>query len=144
MRTVRRGSPGIAAAQTAGGRHATRYVVTRALVRHAVRMAAPTSRSRVIQRCATGSTTTTSVSSRPDSRRFNHQDNRSFWRSRAMHDAVRHQKTLPGLQLHGAALEIDEKPPLDQIEELVFGVVLVPMELAVQYAETHDRVVDST
>ena len=38
----------------------------------------------------------------------------------------------------GASLEIDEKLPLDDVEELVEVVVLVPVILSLNHAEPHD------
>ena len=48
----------------------------------------------------------------------------------------------PGPEVHRAVFQVDEEPALDDVEELVLVVVLVPVVLAPDDAEPDDRVVD--
>src|SRR5262249_7136500 len=59
-----------------------------------------------------------------------------------MEDTARDGETLSREQFHRAALEIDEKPSVDDVEELVLLLVLVPVILALEHPEPHNRVVD--
>src|SRR5215207_3093570 len=92
-----------------------------------------------------------SVAGRDDGSRLDHQDDRALWGARAMHDALGDDETLARRQFHHSAwrhsvralLEIDEEPTFDDVEELVVGVVLMPVILALHDAEAYDRVVDA-
>ena len=50
-------------------------------------------------------------------------------------------EALAGIELDGAVFEVDQEAALDDEEELVLAVVLVPVELAVQDAEADDAIV---
>ena len=52
-----------------------------------------------------------------------------------------HDKSLPRRKLHGAVLEIDEKPSFDDVEKFVFCFVEVPVIFALDHADPHDRIV---
>ncbi len=54
---------------------------------------------------------------------------------------LRNDKTLAGLKIDGAILEIDDEVPLEDKEELIVFLMLMPVILALQDAETYDRVV---
>src|SRR5207244_1681328 len=81
------------------------------------------------------------IARRHDARTFDHQDHSPLRRPRPMNDSLRHHEALPRPQLHGAPFQVDEQPTLDDVEELVLVVVLVPVVLALNYAEPDDRVV---
>ena len=59
-----------------------------------------------------------------------------------MHHALRHREALLRVELHPAAFELDYEFALDDVEELVLLVVLVPVEFALQHAHADHRVVD--
>jgi hypothetical protein len=61
-----------------------------------------------------------------------------------MKDASRNNKALPRRQFDRAALKINEQLPLDDVEELIIFVVLVPMVLAFDYPQSHYRIVNFT
>ena len=73
---------------------------------------------------------------------FHHQDDRLLRRSRAVHDAFGHDESLARLQHDSPILEIDQEKSLDDVEELVEIVVLVPVILSLHDTDSHDRVVD--
>jgi len=58
-----------------------------------------------------------------------------------MHHAFRDRKALPWPQFDSPAFQVDLEAPLDDVEELVFLVVLVPVELALEDAEPDDAVI---
>lgn len=58
-----------------------------------------------------------------------------------MHDTFRNQKALAGCELHFATLEINEQVTLHDIEEFIFIVVLVPVELTLDNAQSNNRIV---
>ena len=59
-----------------------------------------------------------------------------------MDDSFRDHDRFAGRQIEGAIFEIDQELATDDVEELVFLLVLVPMIFAVDHAEAHDRFVD--
>ena len=60
-----------------------------------------------------------------------------------MHDPFRHRIALLGPQLDdGAVLDLDDEQAVDDVEEFVGIVMLVPVELALDDAEPDDRIVD--
>src|SRR5579864_5973561 len=77
-----------------------------------------------------------------DGRGLRHEDHGPVRRAGAMHDAARHHESLERLQVHRAILEIDDEVPLQDEEELVVLLVLVPVVLALHDAQADDRVVD--
>src|SRR5215472_12425575 len=82
-----------------------------------------------------------SIARRYDSRRLDHEDDASLGRARPVHDAARNGESLARQKLDAAPFEIDEEAPVDDIEELVLVVVLVPVVFALQHAQAHDRIV---
>ena len=61
-----------------------------------------------------------------------------------MKHALRHRESLLGSELDGAAFEINDEPTLDDKEELIFVVVLVPVKFTLQYAHANDTVIHLT
>jgi hypothetical protein len=57
-------------------------------------------------------------------------------------DSSRDHDPLAGKQFHSSLVEVQEELSIDDIEELVFFIVLVPVEFAVEDAEAHDAVID--
>ena len=55
-----------------------------------------------------------------------------------MQDASRDHEPLTRQELHTAPFEVDEQPALHDLEELILAIVLVPMELSQQDAQTDD------
>src|ERR1700731_3916290 len=70
-----------------------------------------------------------SVAGGDDAFRFDHQDRRPLRRTSPMKHASRNRKPLARLQFHDLVFEIDKERSFHDIKELVFLVMLVPMEL---------------
>jgi len=85
-----------------------------------------------------------SVSRRDHRASFDHEDYRSFRRSGSMQYALRDCKSLLRGKLDRLIFQIDEEPAINNIKELIFIVVFVPMEFTFDNAKPHDAVVDST
>ena len=77
------------------------------------------------------------IPARYDPRGFHHKDYRSFRGAGAVHDAFRNHKSLFGQQLNRPVFRVDQEAPLDDVKELVFEIVLVPVELALHDAQPH-------
>src|SRR3989475_3421575 len=77
-----------------------------------------------------------------NARSLHHEHHRPFGSPRAVPYAARHDEALARRELDRAALEIDDEAPRDDVEELVFGVVLVPVVLPLHHTKPHDGVVD--
>jgi hypothetical protein len=59
-----------------------------------------------------------------------------------MDNTVRHDHALAGTELERAfAFDVEEQGAFEDEEQLVFNIVLVPVELAVEYADASDRIV---
>src|SRR5271166_1628311 len=82
------------------------------------------------------------VARRHDARALDHEDHRPLRRPRAVDDSLGHHEALARRQLDGAALQVDQEPSLQDVEELILIVVLVPVVLALNDAEPDHRVVD--
>ena len=82
------------------------------------------------------------IAGRNGCRRFDHQNYCSFRGARAMDDSPRYDKTLLPVQLNTPVLEIDNEATVEDKEELIIVVVLMPMILTLQDAKPNDRVVD--
>jgi len=61
-----------------------------------------------------------------------------------MNHAFRYRESLLGIEFDSATFQIDCELSLDDVEELVFVIVLVPMEFTLQDAQTDHAVVDLT
>jgi hypothetical protein len=72
---------------------------------------------------------------------FDHQNNGALRRARSMHHTSWHNEALSRLQFYNLIFQINDEQSFHNIEELVFLVMLVPMILALNDAETNDRVV---
>src|SRR5215471_8050783 len=83
-----------------------------------------------------------SIAGWPDPGTFDHQDDRPFRRARPMQHTFRHHETLPWRQGDRPSLQLDHKPAIDHVEELIFSVVLVPVKLSLHHAKPHDAIVD--
>ena len=68
---------------------------------------------------------------------------RALGRSGAMRDAARNHQALPGRELDGAALQIHQQLALEHEEEFVLAVMLVPVKLALEDADSRHAVVDA-
>src|SRR5436190_4733678 len=85
------------------------------------------------------------VAGRADAGRFDHDDRGPPRRTGAMHDAPRHRAGLVRAERDRlAAGDVDQQLAVDDEEELVLVVVLVPMELAVDHAEADRGIVDAS
>jgi hypothetical protein len=58
-----------------------------------------------------------------------------------MHSPFRDDNAFAGRQIDAAVLEIDQKLPTYDIKKLIFVLMLVPMILALDHTESHDRFV---
>src|SRR4051794_23342647 len=84
-----------------------------------------------------------SVARRRHPGRLDHDDRGPPDRPRAMHDAAGDGVALMGIERHGLAVfEVDEQPAVEDEEELVGLVVLVPVEVAVEHADADHALVD--
>jgi len=61
-----------------------------------------------------------------------------------MHHTFRDSKSLPRHELNRPAFQVNVETPLHYIEELIFLVVLVPVELSLHDAEPHNAVIHAT
>lgn len=59
-----------------------------------------------------------------------------------MLDTHRHGESLHWAQFYGATIQFDDQLALDYVEELILGVVFVPVELTLKDAEPDDGIVD--
>jgi hypothetical protein len=59
-----------------------------------------------------------------------------------MHNSAGDHETLPGLQFHCAVFQIHKQQALDNIEEFIVLIVLVPMVFALHNCHAHHRVID--
>jgi len=59
-----------------------------------------------------------------------------------MDDSLRYDKALLLVKLNASILEVYDKATVEDKEELIIVVVLVPVILALQDAQPNDRVVD--
>ena len=59
-----------------------------------------------------------------------------------MNDSPRYDKTLLPVKLNAPVLEVDNEATVENKEELVIVVVLMPMILTLQDAKPNDRIVD--
>ena len=75
---------------------------------------------------------------------FNHKDYCAFRGTGAMNDALWHNKALLLGKLDTSILEINDETTVEDKEELVVIVVLVPMVFALHDAEANDRIVHFT
>src|SRR5262245_46106017 len=76
-----------------------------------------------------------------DALSFDHQDHRSSRRPGSVHHSLGHRESLLGIELHGAPLQIDDEFALDDIEEFIFLVVLVPVKFTLYHAEANDAII---
>src|SRR5690242_6110439 len=83
------------------------------------------------------------VASRYDPGPLDHENHGSLWSPRPMQHTFWDAKPLSRCELDRSALQLDHKTALNHIEELVFVVVLVPVELSLHDAEPHDTVIHS-
>src|SRR6516165_2461604 len=81
------------------------------------------------------------VARRDNCRRLDHEDDAFFGCPRAMHYALWDDKALIGQELDRSLLEIDYESAAQDVEKLIIIVVLVPVVLALHYAEPHDGIV---
>ena len=70
---------------------------------------------------------------------FHHQDYSALRGPWTMHNAFGNDKSLAWCKIDSPVFEIDEKPALNYIEELIFFVVLVPVVFAVDYPQPNHR-----
>ena len=59
-----------------------------------------------------------------------------------MKHTLGHRKSLLWIEFDSAALQINDKPALHNIEELVFFVMFVPVKLALHDAKPNHAIVD--
>ena len=63
---------------------------------------------------------------------------------RPMQNTLGHDERLAGPEFHDTLLKVDEKASLDDKKEFVEIVVLVPVVIALDDPEPHDRFIHST
>src|SRR5919108_3796388 len=81
------------------------------------------------------------VAGRDDAGTLDHQHYRAFRGSGAVHHPLRYNKALPRSERDGTVFKIDQKAALYDVEELILGIVLVPMIFPLHYAQPNHRVV---
>ena len=82
------------------------------------------------------------VSFRNDRSCFDHQDDRAVGGTGAVNDAFRHDEAFSRLKIDRLVFEINDEVAVQDEEELIIVVVLVPVILTLQDAEANHRVVD--
>src|SRR4051794_39675852 len=109
--------------------------------------AATSSRGRAIT-TSVDTSTGTRPTLRSVARRFHpglldHEDRHPSRRTRPVDDALRDRVALVAVERDRVAvLEVDEQPAVEDEEEFVGVVVLVPVEVPVEHADADDGVVD--
>lgn len=84
-----------------------------------------------------------SVADRNDARRLDHKDGGASECSGPMHDPFRNRAGLmPGQRDRFAVLDIDQQLAVEDEEEFVLVVVLVPMEISIDDPQADDGIVD--
>jgi hypothetical protein len=91
-----------------------------------------------------GPVSTGSVTRWFDRAPFHHEDDRSFRRSRPVDHSSRDRKPLVRSERYRPALQVNQQRALQDEEELVLLVVLVPVEFPFQDTEPNHAVVDAT
>ena len=69
------------------------------------------------------------ISGGDDAYGFNHKDHCTIWSASAMHNALGHNKPFLWLKINCSVFEVNDKVPLENKEEFVVVVVLVPVIL---------------
>src|SRR5690348_1302798 len=87
---------------------------------------------------------TISVSDGNDSGVFYHEDHSTLRSTRAMEHALGNDSALPRTKLHGAAFEVNQQLPFDNVEKLIIIVMLVPVIFALYHTKTDDRAIHLT
>ncbi len=82
-----------------------------------------------------------SIASRLDPGSFDHENHGSLRGPCPMHYTFRDCKSLPRCKLDRPVFQINDETPLHHIEELVFLIVLVPVELSLHDAEPDDAII---
>src|SRR5581483_8155433 len=82
-----------------------------------------------------------SISCRYDPLILNHQNRGSLCSTGAMHCPFRNNEALPPRKLHSTIFQIDQQLALDNVEELVIVIVLMPVIFTLYYAKTNHGVV---
>jgi hypothetical protein len=77
-----------------------------------------------------------------DRGRFDHQHQRALGSTWPVLHPLGNHDPLLGSKLNGAAFKVDEQLAFDNIKEFVFPVMAVPVKLALEYAQSHQRIVD--
>jgi hypothetical protein len=78
-------------------------------------------------------------------RPFHHQNHRPLRRPGEMHDASRDNKSLARSELNDAStFEFDDPLALDDIKELVFVIMLVPMEVSFDDSQAYHAIIHMT
>ena len=81
------------------------------------------------------------IPDRDDTGLLNHQDRAADRDHRSVQHARRNGKRLSGTEINAlSAVELDSEQPVQDEEELVLLVVLVPVELALHHAEPYENV----
>lgn len=78
-----------------------------------------------------------------DPRSLDHQNDGSLVSPCSMQYALRNGESLPWRELYTPAIQIDQKASFNNVEKLIFIVVLVPVKLTLQNAEPHNAIVYS-
>src|SRR5690348_8611809 len=89
-----------------------------------------------------GALTSGSVPSRDDTSLFYHQHDGAAPRMGEMHHASWNGESLTRRQADGPILHLDVEMSFDHVEEFVFILMLVPMEIAFEHAEADPGIVD--
>lgn len=82
-----------------------------------------------------------SVAGGHDAGSLDHENHSPLRSARPVHHPFRNGEPLPRPELDRPALQVDHQTALHHVEELVFPIVLVPVELSLHDAEPYDAVV---
>ncbi len=83
-----------------------------------------------------------SVAGRFNTTALYHENNGALWCARAVHDSFRYRKPLFGSQFDRLILQLNNEFAIDDVEKLILLVVLVPVKLAFDDAESNDAVIN--
>jgi hypothetical protein len=88
-------------------------------------------------------TRTSGIAGRLDRSAFDHQHGRALWRPRFVHYAFWYRESVVWPEFDSQApFQIDKETAMNNVEEFILAVVLVPVEFAFYDTQPDDAVID--
>jgi hypothetical protein len=84
------------------------------------------------------------IASGYDCRRFDHENDGTLRGTRTVHNPLGYHEALSWSKFDGLTLQINDEVPVEDEEEFIVAIVLMPVVLALQYAKPNDGVVHLT